>query len=78
MELSFNELLDIAAKVVKLPKADVEKNCRYLEDLDAYYFWNSQRGGCSVIVAKNGEKLGATSSVSFEKLKAAFESGMRR
>lgn len=45
--------------------------------MDVYYFWNLSCDGIAVIVSENGEKLGATSSVSYERHVEAFASGKR-
>lgn len=70
-------LIEIAAQVMKVPVEEAEKHCKSIPDTDAYYFWNPARGGIAVIVAKNGEKLGATSSVSYERHVKEFLNGRR-
>lgn len=70
-------LLEIAAGVMKVPVEEAAQHCRPVPELDAYYFWNPVRGGIAVIVASNGEKLGAGSAVSFEKHVQAFRDGRR-
>ena len=72
-----SSLIEIAAKVMKVSVDEASKHCKKIENLDAYYFWNPVRGGIAVIVNSMGEKLGATSSVSFQKHLKAFLDGRR-
>lgn len=72
-----NELFDIAAKTLHMSVEDTKKHCKPVNEINAYYFWNPVRGGLAVIVSEEGEKLAATSSVSFEKHVQAFLSGKR-
>lgn len=71
------KLIEIAAQVLKVSASDAAQHCKEIPEENAYYFWNPVRGGAAVIVAENGEKLGASSSVSYEKHLAAFRSGRR-
>ncbi|MBQ6908075.1 MAG: hypothetical protein IJQ28_06830 [Clostridia bacterium] len=72
-----SNIVNIAASVMKITPEEAEKHYTKIENIDAYYFWNPARGGISVIVAENGEKLGATSSVSYERHIEAFLNGKR-
>lgn len=72
-----NRIVEIAAKVMKVNVEDAMNHYKKIPEIDAYYFWNPVRGGIAVIVSENGEKLGATSSVSYERHVAAFVSGKR-
>lgn len=71
------KVIETAALVMKIAYVEAEKHYKEIPEIDAYYFWNPVRGGISVIINKNGEKLGATSSVSFEKHVKAFQEGKR-
>ncbi len=76
MNFGDRELKELA-KLLNLSINELEQNSKKLEDCDAVYYWNPTKGGVSVIVAANGEYLGATSSVSFEKLLEEFKTGKR-
>lgn len=71
------ELIEIAANTMKVSVTEAEKHCKKIPEFDAYYFWNPMRGGTAVIVATNGEKLGTTSSVSYDSHVKAFLQGRR-
>lgn len=71
------ELLQLAAKRIGITVEDAEKNCTELPEQNALYVWNPARGGKAIIIDNNGEMLGATSAVSFEKHLQAFISGKR-
>lgn len=71
------ELIKIAATAMHIAEEKAAENYKQIQDSDAYYFWNPVRGGISVIVNTNGEKLSATSAVSFQKHLDAFLSGRR-
>lgn len=71
------ELYKIVSETLKMAEEDVRKNSKRIDDIDAYYFWNSERGGNALIINLEGEKLGATSAVSFEEHVDAFKRGKR-
>ena len=71
------ELLKTAASILRVPVEVVETHAKELPEYDAVYFWNPARGGFAVIIASNGEKLSATSAVTFERHLAAFAGGKR-
>lgn len=74
----FEKIIEIAATTLNMPTEEASKNCRKLDDEDAFYFWKPERGGISMIIDVNtGEKLAAGSSVSFDKLLMAYKSGKR-
>lgn len=75
--MTYTELVEIAARVMKVSVDKAEKHCKKLEEHDAYYFWNPIRGGIAVIINSAGEKLGATSSVSFDRHLQEFLKGRR-
>lgn len=72
-----NKIVEIAASVLKLTTEETIKHYKEIPEENAYYFWNPVRGGLSVIVNSNGEKLGATSSVPYKKHLNAFKEGKR-
>lgn len=71
------KLVEIAANALHISSEEARKNCKKIDSIDAYYFWKPVRGGAAIIVDSNGEKLGATSSVSFDRHLRAFLSGKR-
>ena len=50
---------------------------KILDEDNATYFWQTTRGGNSIIVSENGSYLTATSSVSFERHLSEFRKGRR-
>lgn len=75
--MTIDEIYEKAADLLKMTIDDAKNNCKKIDDVDAYYFWNSNRGGCSLIINEAGESLGASSAVSFERHINAFKSGKR-
>lgn len=67
----------LAAQVLKISQEEANKQSKVIEDIDARYYWDSQRGGLHVIIKSNGEKLAASSSISYQKLLNAFKDGKR-
>ncbi len=67
----------LAARILKISQEEATKQCKIIKDIDARYYWNSQRGGLHVIIKSNGEKLAASSAISYEKLLNAFKDGKR-
>lgn len=72
-----NKIIEDVAKKFNMSVEDVKKHSKEVPEIDGYYFWQPVRGGIAVLVDKNGEKLGATSSISFEKHLKAFKEGKR-
>lgn len=72
-----NKILKIAASTMKISIEEAEKHFKEIPEINAFYFWVPVRGGISVIVNTLGEKLGATSSVSYERQLQAFIDGDR-
>ncbi len=70
-------IIDIAAAAMKVSAETAAENYKEIPEHDAYYFWNPVRGGIAVIVGRDGGKLGAVSSLSFERHLQAYLSGKR-
>ena len=64
-------------KYVTKTEEETQKYCKEVPEIDGYYFWNPVRGGLSVIINHRGERLIATSSVSFNEHLKAFKEGKR-
>lgn len=71
------KIIKIASEILNITLDEAEKNCKEISEINAYYFWNPTRGGISIIINELGEKLGATSGVSYEKHLQAFRDGKR-
>ena len=71
------EILDLAASVLSMESEALLENSKPVEEIDGYYFWSNGRGGISVLINGEGEKLAAGSAISYEKLLAAFLEGKR-
>ncbi len=72
-----DKILEIAASVLKVTPEEALEHSKVIEDSNLYYFWTVTRGGISVIINEDGEKLAAGSAISFEKLLEAFNEGKR-
>jgi hypothetical protein len=72
-----NKIIEDVAKKFNMSVEDVKKHSKEVPEIDGYYFWNPVRGGNSIIINKDGEKLGATSPVNFEEHLKAFKEGER-
>lgn len=70
-------IIKIATEYMKVTAEIAEKHYKEIQEINAYYFWNPARGGISVIVNSEGEALGATSSVSFDRHLEEFKKGRR-
>ena len=71
------KIVKIAADTMKVPVEVAKENYKEIPEHEAYYFWNPIRGGIAVIVGKSGERLGATSGLSYEKHLQAYIDGKR-
>lgn len=72
-----SKIIKIVSDILKLSEEEVQKYCKEVLEIDGYYFWNPVRGGLSVIINHRGERLCATSSISFEEHLKAFKEGRR-
>ena len=72
-----SRLLEAAAQAIRVTPEEAEKHCREVPEINGYYFWNPVRGGLSVLIRLNGERLIATSSVRFDKHLSTFLEGRR-
>ena len=72
-----SKIIKIVSDILKLSEEETQKYCKEVPEIDGYYFWNPVRGGLSVIINHRGERLGATSSISFEEHLKAFKEGRR-
>lgn len=72
-----NKIIEDVAKKFNMSVEDVKKHSKEVPEIDGYYFWQPFRGGISIIINNVGEKLCATSSISFEKHLKAFKEGKR-
>ena len=68
---------EIMSQKLGMTLDEVRQNSKRIDECNATYYWNPIRGGVAYIVADNGDYLGATSSVSFERLLEEFKRGER-
>ena len=71
------KILEIAAKSMKVTILEAEQHYKEIPEIAGFYFWNPVRGGISVIINQNGEKLAATSGVNFDRHLDEFKKGRR-
>jgi hypothetical protein len=72
-----DNMIAIAAEALKITEEEAKKNSKPIPEIEAVYVWNPTRGGGAVIVASNGEKLAAGSSVNFDAHLQVFRDGTR-
>lgn len=70
-------IAETVKKLLNLTDEELSSNSLELEDINAFYFWSSGRGGKAMIINDNGEKLVATSAVRFDDHLKAFKMGKR-
>ena len=61
------EIIDYVCELLKITKEEAMNNSKMIEE-NLTYYWNSNRGGASVIVENAGNYLAAVSSVKLERL----------
>ena len=71
--INFKEL----EKLLDLSEDELKQNYKRLVEEKATYFWNPNKGGKHIIVSDNGDYLGASSSISFDKLLEEYKNGRR-
>lgn len=77
MQIINSNIIKIVSDTLKLSEEEIQKHCKEVPEVNGYYFWNPVRGGRSVIINRQGERLVATSSISFEEHLKAFMEGKR-
>ena len=70
-------LKDIAIKTLNIDKKILSRCQKRLKDYNAWYFWNPNINGFSIIIDDNGEKLIGNPDTSFEELYKQFIIGKR-
>lgn len=65
------------SKLLDLAITELKANSKRIDESNATYYYNSSRGGKSVIVADDGTYLAAGSATSFERLLEEFNKGRR-
>lgn len=71
------KILEIASDAIGVDVEAVKANSKHLPELDAWYCWDPKRGGRSVIVNTQYEKLSVGSAINFARLLEAFKEGER-
>lgn len=71
------KIVESVKSVLGLSDSDLEKNCKEVPEINAFYFWSSNRGGNAVIINQEGERLIANSALRFEGHVNAFKAGKR-
>jgi hypothetical protein len=70
------EIIDYVCELLKITKEEAMNNSKMIEE-NLTYYWNSNRGGASVIVDNDGNYLAAVSSVNLERLLEEYKKGER-
>ncbi|MDY4488149.1 MAG: hypothetical protein SPE18_08885 [Candidatus Limivicinus sp.] len=70
-------IIESVKEVLGLSNDEIEKNVKELPEINAFYFWSSERGGNAIIINAEGERLIAGSAVRLEDHVKAFEAGRR-
>lgn len=76
-ENSQDKFLDKIGELLDIPTINIKANSKRIDESNATYYYNSSRGGKSVIVTDDGTYLAAGSATSFEKLLEEFNKGRR-
>lgn len=71
------EIISLAAKTLGVSYKDAEKYNKPVPQINGWHFWNPVRGGLSVLINRNGEKLVTSSPLNFDKRVEMFLSGKR-
>lgn len=70
-------LVAMAAEVLGIGASEVQMHCKPVSEIDGYYVWNPARGGRAMLVSRGGDRLVATSAVSFGRHLADYLAGRR-
>ena len=70
-------IIKIAVEALELTEAEAMSYNKPVPEIDGWYFWSPTRGGRSLLVNKDQERLIATSAVTFDAHVKAFENGRR-
>ena len=50
-------IIESVKEVLGLSNDEIEKNVKELPEINAFYFWSSERGGNAIIINAEGERL---------------------
>lgn len=67
----------MASEILNISTDQAIANCKKIDDIDAYCFWSKERGGKTVIIGSNKEKLVAPSNISLDQHIEEFVNGRR-
>lgn len=67
----------IAMDCLDVNEETLQTSSMELKEIDAWYYSNPMRGGLSMIINRDGEKLVANSSISFQQHYSDFCQGKR-
>lgn len=72
-----DKIINCVAEVLRISPETAIEHYKPVSEIDGWYFWNPERGGFSMFINKDGEKLAATSGTTYDKHLQAFLSGRR-
>ena len=75
--LELNDQLKLSSKLLNISYEFAEKHYRIIENSDAIYVYNPEKGGDSIIVGKDGQVLYFDSSIGFDEAMEAYNNGIR-
>lgn len=70
-------LVTMAAEVLDMSEGEVREHTKEVPEVDGFFVWNPARGGRSMVVNRQGERLVAKGFVSFEQHVQDFLAGRR-
>lgn len=70
-------LVNMASEVLGIGADEVKAHCKPMPEIGGYYVWNPARGGRAMLLSEGGDRLVATSAVSFSRHLADYRAGRR-
>lgn len=65
------------SKILGITIDELKIHSKKIDESNATYYWNENKGGLQIIVDANGQYLASTSAITFDKLLEEFNSGKR-
>lgn len=71
------KIIKLAAEAMKVSENTAAEHYKEVSEIDGWCFWEPVRGGIRVLINADGDRLAASSAVTFKDHLDAFLSGKR-
>lgn len=77
MNVMKGNIAEMASQVLGMTVEEVTLHHKRVPEIDGYYIWNPTRGGRSMLVSRDGDRLVATSAIGYSRHLSDYLAGRR-